>query len=149
MLKLTFPGHKTTNYTLHIDNEWLNTECKRLGIPFPKPSRTEFYPAKLNFFDEKESVVGNMHDIVNGYYPKEPKKVKEKRIRHEFKQPTFMDSGVPELPRYKVSAVEFTISAKPKTELRPMVATSVVEFILENVLEKSERRFDRLFKPKT
>jgi hypothetical protein len=59
-----------------------------------------------------------------------------------------MDSGVPEMPRYKISAVEFTIFAKTRVELRPMVATSVVEFILENVLEKSERRFDRHFKPK-
>ena len=149
MLQVTSFGHNTTNYIMHFDPEWMNAECKRLGIPYPKPTKVEFYPAKLNFFDENGNIVANLHEIVDSYYPKEPKNVKETRCHHEFKEPTFMDSGVPELPRYKVSAVDFMISAKKRVELRPMVLTSVVEFILENVLEKSERRFDRHFKPKT
>ena len=61
--------------------------------------------------------MANLHEIVNSYYPKEPKNVMEKRCHHGFKRTYFYGLRSAEIPRHKISAVDFTISAKKRVEL--------------------------------
>jgi len=138
-----------SDYHFDLDAKWIEQEAKRLGLRLGKAgSQIEFRPQDVNFYDESGNVVANLLEIVQSKYPKGTKKSITKVHVHKFDKPTFMDSGNKLMPRYKIETVKFTITTTRHVHRTPIVGTPVVEFILQNVFEKSNRKFGRDFKPK-
>ena len=139
-----------SDYHFDLDSAWIEQEAKRLGLRLGKAgSQFTFKPKEFNFYDEKGNVVANLSEIVHSKYPKGVAKSAAKVHVHKFHKPTFIESGNKLMPRYKVLSVKFTLTTTRLVRRTPVVGTPVVEFILENVLEKSSRKFGRDFKPLT
>jgi hypothetical protein len=149
IMEWRFSLSDASDYHFELDAKWIEEEAKRLGLRLGKAgSQITFRPQDVNFYDESENVVANLLEIVHSKYPKGVSKSATKVHVHKFGKPTFMDSSNKLMPRYKVLSVKFTITTTRHVRRTPIVGTPVVEFILENVLEKSSRTFGRDFKPK-
>jgi len=149
IMEWRFSLNDAGDYHFALDSVWIEQEAKRLGLRLGKAgSQLMFKPKEFNFYDEKGNVVANLLEIVHSKYPKGVAKSATKVHVHKFHKPTFMDSSNKFMPRYKVLSVKFTITTTRHVRRTPIVGTPVVEFILENVLEKSTRKFGRDFKPK-
>ena len=149
ILEWQFSLSDASDYHFDLDAKWIEEEAKRLGLRLGKAgSQIKFKPQDVDFYDESGNVVANLLEIVHSKYPKGISKSATKVHVHEFDKPTFMDSSNKLMPRYKVASIKFTITTTRHVHRTPIVGTPVVEFILENVLEKSSRKFGRDFKPK-
>lgn len=91
--------------------------------------------------------MSDLQELTRSRIPKDVKRRITKTFIHKFKTPTFMDSGNKSMPRYKILAVGFTVKVQKVVQRSPVVGEAIIEFILENLSEKTRLRFDRLFKP--
>jgi hypothetical protein len=147
IMEFSFSLSNATDYHFALETAWIEAECSRLGLKLSTgPSQIKFYPKDVNFYDESGNVVANLLEIVQGNFPKQSKRSSTKVRVHKFKKPTFIDSGHKKLPRYKILSVTFTVTTNKHIKRTPIVGTPIVEFILENVLEKTTEKFDRQFK---
>jgi hypothetical protein len=145
----TNSNRETKDIRVIHDDKWLKAELARLGLPTPTPHNTKVYLKEINFYDAGGMPIANLQEIINNNYPKKARNVKERRVVHKFKSPTFLKSGVAKLPFFKVLGLEFTISAKKEVWRVPLVSTAIVEFILENVNDGTVQKFDNRFNPLT
>jgi hypothetical protein len=143
----TGSNRETKDMRVIHDDEWLKAEIARLGLPTPTSQNPKVYFKEINFYDGAGVPIANLQEIVNSKYPKKAHNVKEKRVVHKFKKPTFLKSGAAQLPFFKVLRLEFTISAEKEVWRAPQVSTAIVEFILENVVDGTVQKFDNRFNP--
>lgn len=144
---LTGSKRETKDIRVIHDNKWLKAEVARLGLPNPTPQKAMVYLKEINFYDAEGMPIANLQEIINNKYPKKPRNVKERRVVHMFKSPTFLKSGTAKLPFFKVLGLEFTIYAEKEVRRVPIMSTAIVEFILENVDDGTVQRFDSKFNP--
>jgi hypothetical protein len=137
----------TTQIRLVHDECWRKEEAVRLrlnelpGIRFGKELE------EVILFDESGNGVTTLKKLTDSLYPSGYTEVPPTRVRHEFAEPTFIETGVDKFPRLKVNAVEATIAVNRVDQEIRLIAGDIVGFILKNVIDGSERIFDKEGKP--
>jgi len=134
-------SHTTQAQLIH-DDHWVSEEAVRLQLNEVPRIRFGKELEEVILFDESGRGI-TMKKLIDSLYLPRFMEVPPTRIRHEFEEPTFIETGVAEFPRLKVNAVEATIAVNKVDQEIRLTADDIVGFILKNVIDGSERIFDK------
>ncbi|MDQ3847365.1 MAG: restriction endonuclease [Thermoproteota archaeon] len=133
----------TTQVQLIPDDRWVYGEIARLQLNEVLSIRFGKELEEVILFDESGNGITTLKKLTDSFYPSGYMEVPPTRVRHEFTEPAFIETGVAEFPRLKVNAVEATIAVNRVDQEIRLTAGDIVGFILKNVIDGSERIFDR------
>jgi hypothetical protein len=133
----------TTQVQVIPDDRWVYGEVARLQLNEVLRIRFGKELEEVILFDESRNRITTLKKLTDSFYPSGYMEVPPTRVRHEFTEPTFIETGVAEFPRLKVNAVEATIAVNRLGQEIRLAAGDIVRFILKNVIDGSERIFDR------
>lgn len=126
------------------DDAWNRQEARRLGfksgdqIPFHIDQRED----EMELFNAAHDSVGTMHDVLKRFYPSANETMEPTRLTHSFEEPTFIATGIARFPFLRLASVSALVSVGLLERELTVEADEVVTFILKNVIEGDELRFD-------
>jgi hypothetical protein len=136
--RITVFEPKIEKPNLEIDSAWAEqvTPAWLEELPSNVARAFDAYgPADVCFYDESGNVVTNLHaiyretvtDMVRGG-------TKVRTLSHRFSAPTFVATGLPAVPRIKISGLSAVISIEPREPVDcPFELPNIVTFILRNL----------------
>lgn len=139
--------HRTTEIRFMHDERWLVEEAVRLQLNETPSIRFGKELEEVTLFDESGKGIATLKELTDSFHTLGNAEVPPTRVTHEFAEPTFIETGVDKFPRLKVNAVEAIIAVNKVDQEIKLVAEDIVGFILKNVVEDSERVFDKEGKP--
>lgn len=80
---------------------------------------------------------------MDSFYPKGFQEIASTEVVHNFKEPTFIETGTATFPKLKINTVAFLISTNKVTQRVELMAEDIVGFILKNIIEGTEQTFDK------
>lgn len=142
----TFLPHTTGIHLAH-DADWLIKEGIRLKLNEIPAMRIAKEAEELLLYDEQDVETITVKELTDTFYAEGFQELPSTRVKHEFKEPTFMKTGVAEFPRIKLDAVEATIAVDKVDQKVTFEVEDFAAFVLRNVLMGTEQRFDKSGKP--
>jgi restriction endonuclease len=103
-------------------------------------------PADISFYDESGNVVGNLHAICKETVEDMKKEgaTQVRKLLHRFSAPTFIDTGLPAVPRMKITGFSANISIKRGEPVdSPFDVPNIVTFILRDLSTGKKRLVQR------
>jgi Restriction endonuclease len=103
-------------------------------------------PADISFYDELGNVVGNLHAIYKNTVDDMEKKSETgvRKLLHRFSVPTFVDTGLPVVPRMKINGLSANISINRGEPVdSPFEVPNIVTFILRDLGTGKKRLVQR------
>jgi hypothetical protein len=127
------------------DSDWAKEERKRLGIPDDDKFNIQIAALEdaIKFYNERDEEVSSVYSIVSSFYPPGFQEIPPTKIRNDFQEPTFLHTGIGKFPKLKINSLEATISVSKAVEVIQVGGEDFVAFILKNVIDKKEHRFDK------
>lgn len=138
----TFLPHTTEIHLTH-DADWLIKEGVRLKLNEIPAMRIAKEAEEVLLYDEQDVEALTVKELTDAFYSEGSEEFPPTRVKHEFKEPTFMKTGVAEFPRIKLDAVEATITVEKVDQKITFKAEDFAAFVLGNMLEGTEQRFDK------
>lgn len=154
---------KTINLSLHFflpkngiemipDGKWVLEEAKRLNFQLDDKTNFEFagMSNEMHLYDKDNNSCATMADVLKIYEPKEMKEVAPFITEHRFQEPTFLKTEMSGFPWFKINGLKITSSMTKHTEKIIIDGSTMVGYILRNVLDGGDQLFDknaRLKKP--
>ncbi len=122
------------------DEEWMRAK-QLIYKPKNAPINT------IAFYDEEGNELITLLKIIVSYMDAAGKLTTDVHIVHNFNGETFTKSVSNNLMS-KVKAIEFTLSPQKGSILAPAIPSDVDGYILEDIIRRTKREFDRLGVPK-
>ena len=146
-LDLTFVSYHpmTSNIALVHDDEWRVSEAVKLGLREVPRLDLSLEPEAARLLDEFGNQIGTVKEITDSCYPEGLQELAPKRTRYEFSAPTFLDTGRPDFPRLKLTAVEATIAIESLTQEFGVDVNELVHCIFKDALTGDIRTVDHQF----
>jgi hypothetical protein len=142
-LDLITLAFETKSLRVVADQDWIDQEKSRLQLSQSIPIHIEGHDDEIMVYNDDGSLVGSFADITATYYDNIDDELPPKQITHEFEEPVFLHTDVPQFPRMKLSRLEFTIAAHKHTTELVLDAEDIVGFILRNLTDGTETTFDK------
>lgn len=142
----TFLPHTTGIHVVH-DADWVIKEGMRLRLNEIPAMRIAKEAEEVLLYDEHDVETVTVKELTDTFYSEGFQELLPTRVKHEFKEPTFMKTDIAEFPRIKLDAVEATITVDKVDQKVTFEVEDFAAFVLRNVLEGTEQRFDKSGKP--
>ena len=144
IINLTAYVPHSTGVTFIPDNDWIKEERIRLNIqPDNFSIQIRGMEDELVFIDQNGNEITDVHNIIKNFYPLGFQEIPPTKKTYEFDKDAFIETGNPQFPRFKVKGVEAVISVSKAEEVIEVGGEDIILFILKNVIDDSERLFDK------
>jgi hypothetical protein len=129
---------------IESDKKWMKSERKRLEI-----SEDEIETFDLNgdsiLYDELDVEISTIDSIIKSLITEEGE-LEETERTYKFDNATFIKTDNPKIPKIKITEIKCTISVGKINERIILKAEDFIGFILKNVIDDTEKRFDKKLK---
>jgi hypothetical protein len=124
------------------DETWRISEAVRLGLKEAPRLDLRIEPDEARLLDEHGDQVATVKEITDRCYPGGLQELEPTRARYDFDAATFLDTGHPDFPRLKLTAVEATIATQSVAQETAIDLAGLVRCILKETLTGVVRSFD-------
>ncbi len=132
--------------SVEVDPAWLKELPPDVSAALTRKTIDYASPADISFYNESGNVVGNLHAIYKETVDDMEKKgeTEVRKLLHRFSAPTFVDTGLPAVPRMKINGLSANISIKRGEPVdSPFEVANIVTFILRNLSQGNTRLVQR------
>jgi hypothetical protein len=135
----------STGFNLVVDDEWFEHERTRLNTA---PSETftvqiSGMPNEIIFTDTNGDRLVDAQEIIRSFYPPNYQEFAPVAKTYNFDCDAFIATNNAKFPKVKVKGVQATVSVSRIDEEIQIGGEDIVCFILRNVVDASERLFDK------
>lgn len=131
-----------------FDLEWVKKEKNKLQIPESETISINIrgLSNEIILFNKNQEPVGTVKDFIDSLYPPSLSEFPPTLMKYTFTEATFVQTDDSRFPLIKLLSIDIVISVtKHQDEIR-IEGNNIVGYILKNVLDGSETRFDKTIK---
>ncbi len=149
IIKLVSYVPHLTGFNLIVDNEWFEREKNRLNIARNDKFTIQIsgMPNEVIFTDISGARLVDAQEIIRSFYPPHYQEFSPVMKTYTFDCDAFVATNNAKFPRIKVTGVQATVSVSKANEEIRIKDKDIVYFILRNVVDDSERLFDKDMNP--